>query len=91
MAYAHAQKNAGISGLTVMILNEKALQTSPHKILPELCSFENYKKKNGYHAEMNILPIYANYISAKHMAENGGLNINNYEKRSKRLYEVIIP
>ena len=68
MAYAHAQKNAGISGLTVMILNEKALQTSPHKILPELCSFENYKKKNGYHAEMNILPIYANYISAKHMA-----------------------
>lgn len=40
---------------------------------------------------MNILPIYANYISAKHMAENGGLNINNYEKRSKRLYEVNLP
>jgi phosphoserine aminotransferase len=38
MAYAHAQKNAGISGLTVMIINEKSLQTSPHKILPELCS-----------------------------------------------------
>jgi hypothetical protein len=39
---------------------------------------------------MNILPIYANYISAKHIDENGGLNMNNYEKRSQRLYEVIL-
>ncbi len=37
---------------------------------------------------MNILPIYSNYISCKHIWENGGLNINDYEGRSKRLYEV---
>lgn len=67
MAYAHAQKNCGISGMTVMILNEKTLQTSPKKILPELCSLQNYKNKNGYNADMNILPIYANYIIAKHV------------------------
>ncbi len=88
MAYAHAQKNAGISGLTVMIINQRALQTSPHKILPEICSFENYKKKNGYYAEMNILPIYSHYVAVKHYAQHGGLHMNNYEKRSKRMYEV---
>jgi phosphoserine aminotransferase len=39
MAYAHAQKNCGISGLTVMIVNNKTLKTNPNKILPEICSF----------------------------------------------------
>jgi phosphoserine aminotransferase len=34
MAYAHAQKNCGISGLTVMILNKKSLETSPRANLP---------------------------------------------------------
>lgn len=38
---------------------------------------------------MNILPIYSNYIITKHVKENGGLKVNDYEKRSKRLYEVI--
>lgn len=88
MAYAHAQKNAGISGLTVMILNERSLKTSPRAILPEVCSFENYRKQNGINTEMNILPIYSSYVSMRHIEQNGGLHMNNYKKRSKRLYEV---
>jgi phosphoserine aminotransferase len=89
MAYAHAQKNCGISGLTVMVLNSKALQTAPRGILPELCSFENYKRKNGYEADMNILPIYAHYVITDYVLKNGGLRVNDYDRRSKRLYEVI--
>jgi hypothetical protein len=39
---------------------------------------------------MNILPVYAHYMGVKHYSENGGLHMNNYEKRSKRMYEVSI-
>lgn len=88
MAYAHAQKNCGISGLTIMVLNAKAMQTNPKIILPEICSFESYKKKNGLNSDMNITSLYAHHVFTKHVAENGGLDYNNYEKRSKRIYDV---
>jgi hypothetical protein len=38
---------------------------------------------------MNILPIYTNYIVTKNVEANGGVNANNYIKRSERLYEVL--
>lgn len=78
MAYAHAQKNCGISGLTIMILNKRSLETHPKSILPEICSFENYQKRQGINADMNILPIYAHYVFTKHLINHGGLAMNNY-------------
>lgn len=39
MAYAHTQKNCGISGLTVMISNPKTIHTNPKSIIPEVCSW----------------------------------------------------
>ncbi len=37
---------------------------------------------------MNIASLYAHYIFTQHVAENGGLNYNNYDKRAKRIYDV---
>jgi phosphoserine aminotransferase len=88
MAYTHAQKNCGASGTTIMILNEKCLKTNPLPILPEICSLKNYKEKNGYFADMNIIPVFSNYVMSKHIRENGGVNMNQYQKRSQRLYDV---
>ena len=38
---------------------------------------------------MSILPIYGNYVFTEYLKGEGGLEKNAYEKRSKRLYEVI--
>lgn len=89
MVYAHAQKNCGISGLTVMILNKRSLETNPRTILPDICSFESYKKRGGINTDMGILPIYGNYVYTEYLKGAGGLEKNAYQKRAKRLYEVI--
>jgi phosphoserine aminotransferase len=39
MAYAHTQKNCGISGLTVMISNPKTVHPNPKAMIPEVCSW----------------------------------------------------
>ena len=73
MVYAHAQKNCGISGLTIMILNQRSLETNPRAILPDVCSFESYKKRGGINMDMSILPIYGNYVFTENLKAEGGL------------------
>ncbi len=34
MAYAHAQKNCGISGATILIVDDKFLKTNPCSYIP---------------------------------------------------------
>lgn len=43
MAYAHAQKNCGISGVTVMIVDDNFLKTNPCEYIPEVCDFRVYQ------------------------------------------------
>lgn len=43
MAYAHAQKNCGISGVTVMIVDDNFLKTNPCQYIPEVCDFRFYQ------------------------------------------------
>lgn len=43
MAYAHAQKNCGISGVTVMIVEDNFLKTNPCEYIPEVCDFRVYQ------------------------------------------------
>lgn len=76
MSYAHAQKNCGVSGTTIMIINPKSLETNPSSLMPELCSLQHYKAKNGYYGNLNALPVYSNYLMAKYVDENGGLHVN---------------
>jgi phosphoserine aminotransferase len=43
LAYAHSQKNCGISGVTIMILDDNLLKTNPSSNIPELCDFRVYQ------------------------------------------------
>jgi phosphoserine aminotransferase len=43
LAYAHSQKNCGISGVTIMILDDNLLKTNPSNNIPELCDFRMYQ------------------------------------------------
>lgn len=49
MAYAHAQKNCGISGITIMIAKNNLFQNkNPAPFIPEICSLQKYKECDGY-------------------------------------------
>lgn len=43
MAYAHTQKNCGISGATVLIVGEDFLKTNPCPYIPAVCDFRVYQ------------------------------------------------
>lgn len=43
MAYAHSQKNCGISGVIVLIVKESFLNTNPCPSIPEICDYRIYK------------------------------------------------
>ena len=44
MAYAHAQKNCGLSGCTIIIADPKCLNGSKMNVTPYICDYNNYKK-----------------------------------------------
>lgn len=48
MAYAHAQKNCGISGATVIIVKDSFLKTNPCSYIPSICDFRVYQEKGGF-------------------------------------------
>jgi phosphoserine aminotransferase len=48
MAYAHAQKNCGISGTTVIIVKDSFLKTNPCTYIPSICDFRVYQEKGGF-------------------------------------------
>lgn len=58
MAYAHAQKNCGISGATIIIVKDSFLQTNPCPYIPEVCDFRVYEEKGGFPYIMNSSAIY---------------------------------
>jgi phosphoserine aminotransferase len=44
MAYAHAQKNCGISGITIMIVKDDFVNSvNPVHPIPEVCDFRVYQ------------------------------------------------
>ena len=60
MAYAHAQKNCGISGLTVMIIDDNFLKKAkPCPGIPEVCDFRIYQAKGEFPYAINSSAIYS--------------------------------
>ena len=89
MAYAHTQKNCGISGSTIMIVNDALLNTPKDPRTPSVCNYAHYT--NGYPSTEMVQPIILNYFSLKHIKEIGGVGYteHNSAARSKKLYDVL--
>jgi len=58
LIYAHAQKNIGPAGVTVVIIKESLLQHAN----PNLVGFLNYQTQIQHHSTYNTPPVFAIYV-----------------------------
>lgn len=59
LIYAHAQKNIGPAGVTVVIVRDDLLQDSP----TDLPSFLDYRQQIAAHSNLNTPPVFAIYVT----------------------------
>lgn len=91
LIYAHAQKNIGPAGVTVVLIRDDLLQTLPDG----LPSFLDYKVQAAAHSNYNTPPVFAIYVTLLVTRwlrdEIGGLAAMDAINRQKaeRLYRVL--
>lgn len=56
--YAHAQKNIGPAGVTVVLIRDEVLDEAPH----DLPSFLDYRSHAQAHSNFNTPPVFAIYV-----------------------------
>jgi phosphoserine aminotransferase len=89
--YAHAQKNIGPAGVTMVLIRDDLLQ----RLNPDVPDFLNYKTQIESHSNFNTPPVFSIYVTLLVtrwlLQEIGGLErmdaINR--KKAQKLYEFI--
>jgi len=91
LIYACAQKNAGLSGLTVVVIRDDLLQRSQDN-LPGYLSYRNHAEANSLWNTPPTFGIYLFGLVAKWLEEDiGGLAAmwSQNQQQAKRLYDVV--
>ncbi|CAK59425.1 unnamed protein product (macronuclear) [Paramecium tetraurelia] len=89
LVYAHAQKNIGIAGSTLMIIKPELVQNNQN--IPYMWDFKEMLKKQSLISNLPIFPIYVNTLVFDWIRKQGSLDFwDQYcKKRSQQLYTVI--
>lgn len=91
LIYAHAQKNIGPAGVTVVVVKDQLLRDNP----AELPGFLDYRSQVAAHSNFNTPPVFAIYVvllvTRWLLAEIGGLEAMAGINRAKAtlLYEAL--
>ncbi|MDD3463028.1 MAG: phosphoserine transaminase [Sulfurospirillaceae bacterium] len=90
MMFAGAQKNAGPSGLTIVII-KKSLQARVKENIPTMLRYATYSSENSLYNTPPTFGIYMLGLTMKWIKKQGGIKavqVNN-EKKAKLLYDAI--
>ncbi|CAD8162303.1 unnamed protein product [Paramecium octaurelia] len=89
LVYAHAQKNIGIAGSTLMIIKPELVQNNQN--IPYMWDFKEMLKKQSLISNLPIFPIYVNTLVFEWIRKQGTLDFwDQYCKnRSQQLYKII--
>ena len=91
LIYAHAQKNIGPAGVTVVLLRDELLAEAT----PGLPSFLDYRKQIAAHSNLNTPPVFAIYtvllVSRWLLGEIGGVEkmAERNSQKATRLYDAL--
>lgn len=91
LVYAHAQKNLGPAGMTLVILHEDLLKGSPDS-LPSMLDYRNHVKMGSIYNTPPVFAIYVTLLVARWLKDRiGGLEkmaaLN--EKKAQSLYDLL--
>jgi phosphoserine aminotransferase len=91
LVYAHAQKNFGPSGVTIVILHNDML-SKIERNLPAMLDYRNHVEKNSIYNTPPVFPIYFTLLVTRWLMKDiGGLETMNEINRmkSKIIYDTI--
>ncbi|MDD3324335.1 MAG: phosphoserine transaminase [Sulfurospirillaceae bacterium] len=90
MMFAGAQKNAGPSGLTIVII-KKSLQSRVKESVPTMLRYSTYSAENSLYNTPPTFGIYMLGLTMKWIKKQGGIKAvqANNEKKAKLLYDAI--
>lgn len=80
MIYACAQKNAGTSGVNLIILKEE-FAASANKSIPNILSYQKHIEKESMYNTPSVFSVYVSYLTLKWIKDIGG--IDALERRNK--------
>ena len=92
LLYAGAQKNAGPSGVTIVIVRKEISRAAPrHPLCPKIMAYSTHAEKKSLYHTPNTLGVFAVGEVAKWVESLGGIEVmkQRSEKRSQRLYDLI--
>ncbi|ELJ9316158.1 3-phosphoserine/phosphohydroxythreonine transaminase [Staphylococcus pseudintermedius] len=89
MVYASAQKNIGISGITVAIIKKEKLKEADH--LPSSLSYHHHLRNNSMLSTPPTFNIYVLYEMLKWIKSNGGIDTAEdlTKQKAKLIYDFI--
>ncbi len=90
MLYAGAQKNAGLAGVTIVIIREDLLEIANDKV-PSMLKYINYANSNSMFNTPPVFSIYMLNLTMKWLEKQGGVEkIEQINKqKAKLLYDAI--
>lgn len=89
MIYAGAQKNAGIAGLTLVIIRDDLLGLNED--LPTIFNYNTFAKANSLYNTPSTYPIYIHKLITDWLIEEGGLEAvaKRNEEKAQVLYDYL--
>ena len=92
LLYAGAQKNAGPSGVSLVIAHKEITRRPPkHPFCPKILAYQTHAEKGSLYHTPNTLGVYAVGEVAKWVESMGGVKLmsERAQKRSNRIYDLI--
>ena len=92
LLYAGAQKNAGPSGVTIVIGRRELLRSPPRSArCPKILSYQTHAEKGSLYHTPNTLGIFAVAEVGRWVEARGGIEVmqRRSNERSQKLYQII--
>lgn len=89
LIYAGAQKNIGIAGATMVVVNKDILGENARK-LPDMVSYEKQIANASMKNTPSVFAVYVSYLTLKWIKEQGLKSLETANiRKAKKLYEAI--
>ncbi len=91
VAFASAQKNFGIAGITCVLVNTNYLDHSKSKSIPSIFNYQTHIKNKSLYHTLPTFPLYMSLLALQWIKDQGGVSQmeSNATLRSNRLYQTI--
>ena len=80
LIYACAQKNAGTSGVNLIVVKEEILG-KVNRLIPNIMNYKKHIEKESMYNTPSVFSVYVSYLTLQWIQENGG--VATLERRNK--------